>query len=86
MGPGVPTYVSKGELPCTSDFFPMHAKSSVCPDNKQNLSAFADYGNLEGMIESLHYASELRKSQGTPFFLNYGIHKVEYLFLFSIVL
>eukprot|EP00038_Savillea_parva_P009232 m.182153 g.182153 ORF g.182153 m.182153 type:complete len:528 (+) comp15457_c0_seq1:109-1692(+) len=75
MGPGVPTYVNHNDAACTSDYFPHGASTEVCPDNKQNLSSFSDYANLEGMIESLHYASELAKKNGTPFFLNYGIHK-----------
>jgi hypothetical protein len=47
----------------------------VCPDNKKNLSEFSDYANLEAMITKLHYASNITKTTGAPFFLNYGIHK-----------
>lgn len=72
----MPGYVSHGDCSCTSDFFPKGAATEVCPDNKKNLSSFSDYANLEGMVDSLRYASNLRKTVGTPFFLNYGIHKV----------
>ena len=44
---------------------------AVCPDNKTDLSAFTDYGNLQGMIADLRYASAKRNATGQPFFLNY---------------
>ena len=68
-------YVNNGDVGgCQSDYFPS-GPSVVCPDNKQNLSDFTDYGNLQGMLADLRYASAKRKTTGQPFFLNYGLHR-----------
>lgn len=67
-------YVNNGDCKCTSDYF-SGGQSLVCPDNKKNLSVFTDYANLEGMLDDLQYASDLKKSTGKPFFLNYGVHR-----------
>jgi len=73
-------YVNSGEKACTSKYF--QGKSEVCPSDSTDLTDFSDYGNLQGMLDDLRYASTVKSKTGAPFFINYGIHKPHLPFVF----
>ena len=76
-------YVDLGDVGrCKSQYFNSSGKSSVCPDNQPNLTAYTDYRNLEAILDDLRYAVAKKNATGDPFFLSYGIHRPHLPFRF----